>query len=74
MEMALAHDLHDVADPGSASRAWIATLDELGAMPANVWAEAIEATPAANTHPRSNPEFSEEQLRLGVEKLAAVIG
>jgi hypothetical protein len=64
---------HALSEAAVASRAWVATLEELGAMPANALAEAIDACPAANTHPPSNPTADEEQLRIGMEKLASVI-
>ena len=64
---------HALSEAAVASRAWMATLEELGAMPANALAEAIDACPAGNTHPPSNPSADEEQLRIGMEKLASVI-
>jgi len=63
---------HALTEAAVASRAWMATLEELGAMPANALAEAIEACPAGNTRPPSNPDADEEQLRIGMEKLASV--
>jgi hypothetical protein len=65
--------VHELSDAVAASRAWMATLEELGAMPANAFAEAIEACPAQNTHPRANLEADEEQLRKGMERLSTVI-
>jgi hypothetical protein len=64
---------HALSEAAVASRAWMATLEELGAMPANAFAEALVACPASQPHPPSHPRADEDQIRLGMEKLASVI-
>ncbi|MEA2348924.1 MAG: hypothetical protein QOG62_2711 [Thermoleophilaceae bacterium] len=63
-----------MTEADSTSREWMATLDELTAMPANAWAEALAACPADNAHPLSNPAADEDQLRMGIEKLSSIYG
>jgi hypothetical protein len=62
-------------DEVTASRMWMAALDELNAMPATALADAqSRLAHPQDTHPRGNPGADEDQLRIGLEKLSAVLG